>query len=830
MSKPIQLSFALLFSVVALATASAAEARQFSARAEAGPAAFLRARALDLGHVRATFGAFAWPFGSASALVGSAPVGNGPGALAVDPATHTAYVANGFNVNGPPAGGNTVSVIDTRRCDAQDVSRCRGPWPTITVGNLPSGIAIDEKTDTVYVTNFGDNTVSVFKGATCNGQYHFGCSQTPVAVPVGSSPVGIFADPANDTVYIPDLSDQDVSMLDSATCNATDLAACPHSPAPVVSVGAFPDDVDVNQSSHTVYVATYGSVSVFDANTCNATDQSSCGSIGTLPGDPDGVYAGQVDPANDTLYTANGDKTVSAFGLHDCNVADLSGCATDVPGTVTLPLFADQSVWLATDPSLHTVYVDFQGDDLLSVINTDLCNGSNPAGCAGLTPPEIHTGADPEMVGLDPQTQTLYTANAVDSDVSVIDPTRCDAQTTSGCRQRVPEIPVGGFTGIAADPAVNTIYIPSAVHTVSMVNASACNAFHAAGCSHTPPTVTVGARPFWEAVDQATHTVYIANESGSVSVLDDRTCNATVQTGCGALSTLKVPTGSPDDVEVDSATDTVYVAAIAGSGPNLIWVFNGASCNGSDRFGCSQKPTSVKFADSANGSSSAFIAVDAATNTVYATNVVLSSSPLAGGTVYVINGATCDAAHTGGCGQTPATVTLPAGPSNPFGVPGQEPNPFGIAVDQRTDTIYTANLADGEGPGTVSVINGTICNGEDMSGCGQTPATARAGFGTIAIAADQLTNQVYAVNGQDTSVTTINGYRCNGANAAGCGRTRTRAIVGDEPGPLTIDPVLDTAYVGDNEGVSVVPLNHCQHSWLGTSPRAQTRKPVTGWC
>ena len=97
-------------------------------------------------------------FGFGSALRGSAPVGNGPSLLAVDPATHTIYVANGNNDNGPNAGGDTVSVIDSRRCNAKDVSRCKGPWPTITVGNrmnndLASGVAVDEKTDTVYVTN-----------------------------------------------------------------------------------------------------------------------------------------------------------------------------------------------------------------------------------------------------------------------------------------------------------------------------------------------------------------------------------------------------------------------------------------------------------------------------------------------------------------------------------------------------------------------------------------------------------------------------------------------------------------------------------------------------
>lgn len=202
-----------------------------------------------------------------------------------------------------------------------------------------------------------------------------------------------------------------------------------------------------------------------------------------------------------------------------------------------------------------------------------------------------------------------------------------------------------------------------------------------------------------------------------------------------------------------------------------------------------------------------FLAVDAATNTIYATDFIYNASPFEGDSVYVINGATCDAANMKGCDQTPGTVTINPMPSNPFGFPGVEPNPVGIALDERTDTIYTANLAGGEGPGTVSVINGAICNGRDMHGCNQTPATAPAGFGAIFIAVDQLTNQVYAVNGQDTSVTTIDGNNCNGTNSGGCDRTRTRAIVGDEPGTIAIDPLLDTAYVGDNEGVSVFPLS-----------------------
>jgi DNA-binding beta-propeller fold protein YncE len=164
----------------------------------------------------------------------------------------------------------------------------------------------------------------------------------------------------------------------------------------------------------------------------------------------------------------------------------------------------------------------------------------------------------------------------------------------------------------------------------------------------------------------------------------------------------------------------------------------------------------------------------------------------------VIKGATCDAKNTTGCGQTPATVTL--APNPPVGS-----NPSGIAVDQATNTIYTANIADGEHPGTVSVINGKTCNGQNISGCGQTPATAPAGFGASGVAIDQTTNKVYVTNIEDTSVTTIDGNSCIGTDASGCDHRKTDAIVGDYPGAISVDPAARTAYVTDSEGVSVIP-------------------------
>ena len=64
---------------------------------------------------------------------------------------------------------------------------------TVPVGKDPDGVAVDPGTHTVYVTNFGDDTVSVIDGST---------RTVTATVPVGKDPVGVAVDPGTHTVYV----------------------------------------------------------------------------------------------------------------------------------------------------------------------------------------------------------------------------------------------------------------------------------------------------------------------------------------------------------------------------------------------------------------------------------------------------------------------------------------------------------------------------------------------------------------------------------------------------------------------------------------------------
>jgi hypothetical protein len=125
-------------------------------------------------------------------------------------------------------------------------------------------------------------------------------------------------------------------------------------------------------------------------------------------------------------------------------------------------------------------------------------------------------------------------------------------------------------------------------------------------------------------------------------------------------------------------------------------VFDAATCKASRRDGCDQAPAHVALADDG---STADVAVGS-TNTIYATNV--GRRAVRGKTVYVIDGATCDATDISGCGAR-GRHALPTGPS--------DANPFGIAVE-ATNTIIRRTSPTASSP-AASVIDGTTCNGRD---------------------------------------------------------------------------------------------------------------------
>ena len=141
----------------------------------------------------------------------SIPVGPAPFAVAVTDGT--VYVAD--------LGAPTVAVIDSRACNAEVVTGCGRRPATVSVGRYPGGIAVNARTDTIYVTGQASNDVSVIDGRTCNGKVRSGCRVPPSRIAAGVGARGIAVDEVTDTVYVANTAANTISVIDGSTCNAS---------------------------------------------------------------------------------------------------------------------------------------------------------------------------------------------------------------------------------------------------------------------------------------------------------------------------------------------------------------------------------------------------------------------------------------------------------------------------------------------------------------------------------------------------------------------------------------------------------------------------------
>jgi YVTN family beta-propeller protein len=172
----------------------------------------------------------------------AAPVGTGPAFAAENYRTHTLYV--------PDSEDGTVSVVNLATCSSLNVSGCARQSPVIRVGNLPLGLAVDQATNTVYVANAKDNTVSIINGATCDASDTSGCGQRPATVAVGAFGNAVAVDPVTNTVFVTNQAARPgtVSVIDGNSCNGSHPQGCAHQPLATVTVGGGPSGIAVNRS------------------------------------------------------------------------------------------------------------------------------------------------------------------------------------------------------------------------------------------------------------------------------------------------------------------------------------------------------------------------------------------------------------------------------------------------------------------------------------------------------------------------------------------------------------------------------------------------------
>lgn len=272
-----------------------------------------------------------------------------------DDGTHTLFVP----LVDFDTGKSSVAVIDTRTCNASAHTDC-SPVATIPVPNFLAVLEINKTTHTVYATTQDASSLQVIDGVHCNALRQTACSGPAGEVLLAGRVFGLAPDPATNSVYVTEFGDDfrgsTVYIVDGRHCEATDVSGCSRVPARFTS-GAAPLDVVIDDPEHSFYVLNNGDgdvdgeVAVYDNRTCNAVVTGGCSHsaarfmVGRAP------FRGVIDPVTQRVFVVDFvHAALTEFDARACNATHPRGCRDHELDTVDLPGH------LAIDVATHSLF------------------------------------------------------------------------------------------------------------------------------------------------------------------------------------------------------------------------------------------------------------------------------------------------------------------------------------------------------------------------------------------------------------------------------------------------------------------------------------------
>jgi 6-phosphogluconolactonase len=520
-------------------------------------------------------------------------------AIALDPASKFAYVANG-------SPSNTVSAF-TIGVDGTLTAVAGSPFAT---GTNPVALTVDPLGRFLYVTNRNADSISAYSinattGAltpTPNSPFVGGGGggpnpENPVAVAVdpagkfafvaesgrakiavytinqqtgdlvelsaspfatGNLPFGIVVNPAGTIVYVVNEGDSTVSAftIDQTTGMLTQVSGSPFGVG-----GSLPNSIAMDPAGKFVYTSNSSSQSV-SALAVNATN----GTLTPVNGSPfgAGLLPGPVvvDPSGSYAYVVNGDSTIIAYGIDP-----VTGALTNLGG---VPHRAPSSIAITKGNAAVAYTPQF----------AYVANAGPPAGSNNLSGYSINStsGAltaltgSPFTEGFSPQSNLaillapfLYVTNLC-SDLScsslngsvsafTVDATAGALATVQGS----PFLAGRGPRGVAVDPSGRFAYAVNS--TDNTVSAYAITAGTGALSAIIGSPFTTGTGPQAVAVDSTGLFLYVVNSCAGSPCTNGSVSAFTISQSTGALTsagTFAVG-NAPQSLSIDPTGRFVYV-------------------------------------------------------------------------------------------------------------------------------------------------------------------------------------------------------------------------------------------------------------------------------
>ena len=290
------------------------------------------------------------PTNGALTSAGSFTSGLAPASVAADPTAPCLYVANSQD---------PVTPIAVFSIDLTTGALVPGQSPPMSVLEVdPVSIAMVPKGTFVFVANYSGN-VSVFSVNSAT------CALTEISgspFPAGTLPQAVAIDPTGNSLYVANLSDNDLSAYSvaSTTGGLTPIAGSPY------MTGSAPTAVAIDPSGKFVYVANSfdDTFSVFTRDTTTGA-LTSLGLVAT-----DGApFSVAVDPTDKFVFVPylGSPGAVEAFALDTS-----TGVLTKVGGFTA----GDNPEFVAVDPSGKFVYATNNGSSSVSEFVIDPNTGA----------------------------------------------------------------------------------------------------------------------------------------------------------------------------------------------------------------------------------------------------------------------------------------------------------------------------------------------------------------------------------------------------------------------------------------------------------------------
>jgi YVTN family beta-propeller protein len=252
--------------------------------------------------------------------------------------------------------------------------------PAIEVGLIPLDLAVNPKTNKIYVANSGSNTVSVIDGIR---------NKVIANVSVGEYPVDVIIDPNEPWIYIPNFDSQTVSVIDYNIDKVVDN---------ISKLGVSPVQIDLNPFTNTLYISNQ------DTDTVSVVEYFTNQTGGFEYNVVNNIQVGNFDSIGG--IAVNKDTNVIYVSLYKSNLIRVINGSTNT--IINNNFTSDNGPFDVTiNPMTNLVYVANSGSNTVSVIN-------------GTKISRIEVGQYPEDIIINPMTNLVYVANSGSNTVSVI--------------------------------------------------------------------------------------------------------------------------------------------------------------------------------------------------------------------------------------------------------------------------------------------------------------------------------------------------------------------------------------------------------------------------